>query len=224
MMQLAGQDATQQFYALHKASVLQKFAKKLCIGTLLGSLRCLTSAAIPHPSPTFPLSSALFPLSCSDEQVANRDVRDFGRDRHEAISRRPPISLHMVVARTGRYTHAAKVWDLSIVKGPFSVAPCQTLGLMFTIRNLCIAVCRRVGGGGQRRPARGAGAHHRHEPGETFAATGFHYGDLGFKGRKGRGRVRIQVHCVSGPCHPPQVGGRSVLLLILRAFLKSLCY
>ena len=24
---------------------------------------------------------------------------------------------------------------------------------------------------------------------------------------KGRGRVRIQVHCLSGPCHPPQVGG-----------------
>jgi hypothetical protein len=24
---------------------------------------------------------------------------------------------------------------------------------------------------------------------------------------KGRGRVRVQVHCISGPCHPPQVGG-----------------
>ena len=26
----------------------------------------------------------------------------------------------------------------------------------------------------------------------------------------GRGRVRIQVHCISGPYHPPQVGGGSV--------------
>jgi hypothetical protein len=38
-------------------------------------------------------------------------------------------------------------------------------------------------------------------------------GDLGFRGR---GRVRIQVHCIRGPCHPPQAGGGSVLLLILR--------
>jgi hypothetical protein len=25
-------------------------------------------------------------------------------------------------------------------------------------------------------------------------------------GGKGRGRARIQVHCIRGPCHPPQVG------------------
>jgi hypothetical protein len=37
---------------------------------------------------------------------------------------------------------------------------------------------------------------------------------LRIQGEKGRGRVRIQVHCISGPCHPPQVGGGSVLLLI----------
>jgi hypothetical protein len=29
------------------------------------------------------------------------------------------------------YTHASKVWDLSIVQGPFSVAPCQTLLVRF---------------------------------------------------------------------------------------------
>jgi hypothetical protein len=28
--------------------------------------------------------------------------------------------------------YAAKVWDLSIVQGAFSVAPCQTLALRFT--------------------------------------------------------------------------------------------
>jgi hypothetical protein len=48
-------------------------------------------------------------------------------DAHEAVSRRPPIALDTVVARTHMYTYAAKVWDSSIVQGPFSVAPCQTL-------------------------------------------------------------------------------------------------
>jgi hypothetical protein len=33
------------------------------------------------------------------------------------------ISLHTTVARTHMYPYAAKVWDLSIVQGPFSVAP-----------------------------------------------------------------------------------------------------
>jgi hypothetical protein len=32
-----------------------------------------------------------------------------------------------MVARTHMYTYDAQVWDLSIVQGPFSVAPCQTL-------------------------------------------------------------------------------------------------
>jgi hypothetical protein len=55
-------------------------------------------------------------------------VRDFGREiAHGAVSRRPPISLYTVVARTHMYTYAAKVWDLSIIQGPVSVAPRQTL-------------------------------------------------------------------------------------------------
>jgi hypothetical protein len=33
------------------------------------------------------------------------------------------------------------------------------------------------------------------------------------QGDQGRGRIRIQVCCTSGPCHPPQVRGGSVLLL-----------
>jgi hypothetical protein len=36
---------------------------------------------------------------------------------HEAVSRRPPISLSRVVARTEGYTYAAQVWDLSLVQG-----------------------------------------------------------------------------------------------------------
>jgi hypothetical protein len=53
----------------------------------------------------------------SDENVANRKVRDFGWEiAHEAVTRLPPRS----VARTEGYTHDAKVWDLSIVQGPVS--------------------------------------------------------------------------------------------------------
>jgi hypothetical protein len=61
----------------------------------------------------------------------NRNVRDFGCEMssHAAVSRRPPISLSTIVARTHMYTYAAKVWDLSLVQGPFSVAPCHTLTL-----------------------------------------------------------------------------------------------
>jgi hypothetical protein len=40
-----------------------------------------------------------------------------------AVSRRPPISLYKIVARTHMYTYAAQVWDSSLVQGPFSVAP-----------------------------------------------------------------------------------------------------
>jgi hypothetical protein len=44
-------------------------------------------------------------------------VRGFGWEiAHEAVSRRPPISLDTIVARTHMYTYAAQVWDLSIVQ------------------------------------------------------------------------------------------------------------
>jgi hypothetical protein len=56
---------------------------------------------------------------------------------HGAVTRRPPISLDTMVPRTGGYAYDVGVWDLSIVQGPFSVAPCQTLE---SIRNFCIAV------------------------------------------------------------------------------------
>ena len=40
------------------------------------------------------------------------------------------------------------------------------------------------------------------------------------KGEEGAEGVRIQVRCISGPCHPPQVGGGSAVLSILRGELK----
>ena len=45
--------------------------------------------------------------------------------------RRPPISLYTMVPRTEGYAYDVLVWGLSIVQGPFSVAPCQTLALRF---------------------------------------------------------------------------------------------
>jgi hypothetical protein len=43
-----------------------------------------------------------------------------GRSPHEAVSRRPPISLYTIVARTHMYTYDAQVWDLSAAQGPSS--------------------------------------------------------------------------------------------------------
>ena len=43
-----------------------------------------------------------------------------GDRSHEAVSRRPPISLYTIIARAHMYTYAAKVWDLFVVQGPFS--------------------------------------------------------------------------------------------------------
>jgi hypothetical protein len=40
-------------------------------------------------------------------------------------------SLSGAVAYTHVYTYAAKVWEMCLVQGPFSVARCQTLPLRF---------------------------------------------------------------------------------------------
>jgi hypothetical protein len=57
------------------------------------------------------------------QKVPNRNVRGFGWEMaHDAVSRRPPIPLYTMVARTHMYTYDANVWDLSIVQGAFSVA------------------------------------------------------------------------------------------------------
>jgi hypothetical protein len=68
------------------------------------------------------------PRAYSDGKVANRDERGFGWEVARAVvTRRPPISLYAMVARTGGNTYAVGVWDLSTVQGAFSVAPCQTI-------------------------------------------------------------------------------------------------
>ena len=55
-----------------------------------------------------------------------------------AVTRRLPISLDTMVPRTGNYTYDVGFWDLSIVQGPFSVAPCRTLALRFaTLLHRC---------------------------------------------------------------------------------------
>jgi hypothetical protein len=60
-------------------------------------------------------------------KVANRVGRVSGGSAHGAVSPRPPISLYTMVPRTGSYAYDVGVWDLSIIQGPFSVAPCQTV-------------------------------------------------------------------------------------------------
>jgi hypothetical protein len=55
-------------------------------------------------------------------------VGDGSRGR---VSRRPPISRDTSVARTHMYTYDANVWAVSLIQGPFSAAPRQTLTLRF---------------------------------------------------------------------------------------------
>jgi hypothetical protein len=79
------------------------------------------SCAAPPPHP-------LSPAVQRYAKGANRHVRDFGWEiAHGAVTPRPPISFDTMVPRTEGYARDVGVWDLSIVQGPFSVAPCQTL-------------------------------------------------------------------------------------------------
>jgi hypothetical protein len=50
-----------------------------------------------------------------------------GRIAHAAVSRRPPIPLSRMVARTKGYTYAATVWALSMVQGRFLSARAKPL-------------------------------------------------------------------------------------------------
>jgi hypothetical protein len=67
----------------------------------------------------------------SDATVASRGVEDSGWGIAHAP--RPPISLYTMATRTGGYAYDVGVWDVSIVQGPFSVAPCPTPTLRFAL-------------------------------------------------------------------------------------------
>jgi hypothetical protein len=61
------------------------------------------------------------------KKVANRDVQGVSGGRSSSRGRYvTPICLYAMVPRTGGYTHDVGGWDLSILQGPFSVAPCRT--------------------------------------------------------------------------------------------------
>jgi hypothetical protein len=70
-------------------------------------------------------------LSTTMETVANRDGRVSGGRSRGPFHDAPPSSIATVVPRTEGYTYDARVWDLSIVQGPFSIAPWQTFALRF---------------------------------------------------------------------------------------------
>ena len=67
----------------------------------------------------------------SDAKVANRNGRDFGWDIAQAVTdaRRFPSTRWYAIPEATRTM--LLVWDLSIIQGPVSVAPCQTLALRF---------------------------------------------------------------------------------------------
>jgi hypothetical protein len=57
-------------------------------------------------------------------QLRNGTRGGFGWEvAHEAVSRRPPISLYTMVPRAHIYTYGAEVWALSIVKGFHFLSP-----------------------------------------------------------------------------------------------------
>ena len=82
-------------------------------------------------------------LPYSDEKVANRNARDFRWEvAPAAVSQRPPISLSGIVARIQGCTCGATVWALSLVQGPFPVAPCQTQQSDSQLLHRCTALQR----------------------------------------------------------------------------------
>jgi hypothetical protein len=79
-------------------------------------------------------SSGVGACDTAMQKLLNRDVRDFGWEiAHAAVTRRPPISLDSIVPRTEVYTYDVGVWDLAVIQGPVTVAPCLTLELRFAM-------------------------------------------------------------------------------------------
>jgi hypothetical protein len=92
-----------------------------------------------HPSARFTTRRATYQPIHKGVQRCKRCeslcVRDSGWEiAHGAVSRRLPISLYTMVARTGGYTHDVGGWDLSIVQGQFLSRRANL------IRNFCIDV------------------------------------------------------------------------------------
>jgi hypothetical protein len=89
-------------------------------------------------------------VAYSDERVASRTGRESGgRRAHTAVSRRPPISLYRIVARTeGLHVHRE---SSGVVQGPCSVAPVPN-PKMFRLATFSASVnggCAQVGEGSQ---------------------------------------------------------------------------
>jgi hypothetical protein len=100
-------------------------------------------------------------LPHSDKKVANRNVRYFGWETaHAAVSRRPPIPLDTIVARTEGYTYAAKrVGVVHRARTHFRALPSshqlhRTVSLMPTINGNTFAASLRTDICPQRKEAR----------------------------------------------------------------------
>ena len=93
----------------------------------------------------------------------------FWGGRSFTVSRRPPISFSRSVALTEGNTCAANVWAVSIVQGPFSVAPCQTH--YSPIRNYCGRETRLHGGCAQHIVESSKGATHPQPAQQLYRST-----------------------------------------------------
>jgi hypothetical protein len=136
-------------------------------------------------------------------------IRDFGWEiAHGAVSRRPPISLFTIVARTGGYTHAASVWDTSLVQDQFLSPPAKPCSA--SIRNFfhrCTAG-KWVVSAGDPQPESGAGggAQHRRQAqggGRRRLLHGRHRGEDVPAAQPGRRRGPARGRAVRSGAGPP---------------------
>jgi hypothetical protein len=141
----------------------------------------------------------------------------------EVVSRRPPISLLRIVARTEGYTYDPLVWGLSLVQGPFSVGPCQTP--MDPIRNVVCTplsrTSRTAGGGGGGGCAAGGGGLVRRGGGGVggAAAAGAPVGGAAGGARRWTARPRPTGFAMT--FYEPSLTALSMRLLHRRQLLHS---
>jgi hypothetical protein len=140
-----------------------------------------------------------------------------------AVEVAPLLVAPLRAARRLRATARPRVARL-----PAAVAPCRLRRLVEVEVEAEVGAAtagtRATKAGTRTAAARRRAAPRRRDAGEVSPPPALPYRlpvDFGdrIRGVKGRGWVRIQVHCISGPCHPPQVGGGSVVLLIIRGFV-----